>query len=193
MVVEKTTDSEWRESFQLLVENISQSFLQTDGSQTTPSLTFEWFKRYQIASSLMKDVEWTPKLRILTKEMYKKFLLPETEINYKEEDGKQIIFIKGIAIFVSKMLKPMKQLKGEHPDVEEIKINGLKSVHIDCDLDNEIWHGINIGIVTDKLIVDDITDNNAQTSTGFCWNVSGKNAQDQPMGDNLLLFSSILV
>ncbi|XP_046642470.1 uncharacterized protein LOC124327556 isoform X2 [Daphnia pulicaria] len=182
MVVENTTDTEWPESFHRLVEKMSQSILQTDGSQTTPSLTLEWFQRYQKASSLMKDVEWTPKLRILTKEMYKKFLLPETEINYKEEDGKQIIFIKGIAIFVSKMLQLMKQLKDEHPDVEEIKIVGLKSVHIDCDLDNEIWHGINIGIVTDKLIVDDITDNNAQTWTGFCWNVSGKNAQHQPMG-----------
>jgi hypothetical protein len=183
MVVENTTDTEWRESFHRLVDNISRSFLQTDGSQTTPSLTLEWFQRYQKASSLMKDVEWTPKLRILTKEMYKKFLLPETEINYKEEDGKKIIFIKGIALFVSKMLQLMKQLKDEHPDVEEIKIVGLKSVHIDCDLDNEIWHGINIGIVTDKLIVDDITDNNAQTWTGFCWNVSGKNAQHQPMGE----------
>lgn len=189
MMVENTTDSEWRKSFHRLVDNISRSFLQTDGSQTTPSLTLEWFQRYQKASSLiMKDVEWTPKLRILTKEMYKKFLLPETEINFKEEDGKQIIFIKGIAIFVSKMLQLMKQLKGEHPDVEEIKMVGLKSVHIDCDLDNEIWHGINIGIVTDKLIVDDITDNNAQTWTGFCWNVSGKHAQDQPMGETTFCY-----
>ena len=140
----------------------------------------------------MKDVEWTPKLRILTKEMYKKFLLPETEINYKKEDGKKIIFIKGIALFVSKMLQLMKQLKDEHPDVEEIKIVGLKSVHIDCDLDNEIWHGINIGIVTDKLIVDDTTDNNAQTWTGFCWNVSGKNAQDQPMGETIFFLFSLI-
>jgi hypothetical protein len=59
-------------------------------------------------------------------------------------------------------------------------------------LDNEIWHGINIGIVTDKLIVDDTTDNNAQTWTGFCWNVSGKNAQDQPMGETIFFLFSLI-
>ena len=50
----------------------------------------------------------------------------------------------------------MKRLKEKHPEVEEIKIVGFESVHIDCDLDNDNRHGTNIGIVTDKLVIDDV-------------------------------------
>ncbi len=69
----------------------------------------------------------------------------------------------------------MKRLKDENPHVEKIKIVGLTSVYIDCDLDNEIWHGINVDIVTDKLIVDDVTnDEYTEISGGVLWNISGK-------------------
>ncbi len=115
-------------------------------------------------------------MKALTKEICKILLLPETEIGIKKEDGKQIITIKGVVIFVSKMMNQMMRLKDEYPNVEEIKIVGLKSVHIDSDLDNEIWHGINVEIITDKLIVDGVTDDGyVKTSHGVCWDVSGKN------------------
>ncbi|EFX74280.1 hypothetical protein DAPPUDRAFT_252104 [Daphnia pulex] len=187
VIIENITDTDWQGLFRRLSRNVS-SFLTTVGSQRAPGSKPEWFIRYQKASSLMNDVEWTPKLQVLTKETCKRFFLPKTEIKVKEEDGKQIISIKGVAIFVSKMIGEMKRLKDENPHVEEIKIVGLKSVHIDCDLDNETWHGINVGIVTDKLIVDGVINDESsmEISSGVCWNISGKNSEEddhQPMGE----------
>ena len=174
--IENITATDWQGLFQRLGDTISQSFLQTsDGSQTANTIP-EWFTRFQKASSLFSDVIWTTPLQVLTKETCKKFLLPETEIEFKEEDGKEIISIKGVAIFVSKMMKEMNGLKDDHRYVEEIKIIGLQSVHIDCDLDNGTWHGINIGIVTDKLIVEDVINENESVKTLPRWDLSGKNA-----------------
>jgi hypothetical protein len=152
----------------------------------------EWLQTLLLIANSLSENEWTRKLQVLTKETCKRFLLPKTEIEFKEEGGKQIISIKGVAIFVSKMIGEMKRLKDENPDVEEIKIVGLKSVHIDCDLDNEIWHGINVGIVTDKLIVDGvINDESTEISSGVCWDISGQNSEDdKPMGE-LIHFTAI--
>ncbi|XP_046438421.1 uncharacterized protein LOC124189951 [Daphnia pulex] len=138
----------------------------------------EWLQSFLSIVMTLNENEWTKELNALTKETCKIFFLPKTEIELKEEDGKQIIAIKGIAIFVSKMIEDMKRLKFENPNIEEIKIVGLKSVHIDCDLNNETWHGINIGIVTEKLVVEGTTNEDyTDTSTGLCyWDVSGINA-----------------
>jgi hypothetical protein len=130
----------------------------------------EWLQTFLSNANSISDDEWTPKLQLLTKETCKKILLPETEIKFKEEDGKQTISTKGVVIYVSQMIAEMNRLKHLHPDVEEIHIVGLQSVHIDCDIGNETWHGINIGIVTDNLIVDD----------NACWDVSGKTATTNP-------------
>jgi hypothetical protein len=159
------TENEWQETFHSLVENISQSFRQTDSSQTSTGNNSipEWFTRFQKASSLLKEVEWTDKLNVFTKETCKKFLLPDTKIEFKVENGKEIIFIEGVVIFVSQMIAEMKV---EQTGVQEMKIVGLNSVHIDCDLDNGTWHGINISITTDKLVVDG----------EVCWDVSGKSS-----------------
>jgi hypothetical protein len=132
----------------------------------------EWLQTFLTnAKSLSEEECWTPKLQLLTKETCKRFLLPETEIECKEEDGKEIIFITGVVIYVSKMMTKMVELKVRHTDnktknVQKVKIVALQSVHIDCDLDNDTWHGINIDIVTDKLIVDG----------AVCWDISGKTA-----------------
>ena len=83
-----------------------------------------------------------------------------------------------VGVFGTQMIAEMVKLKVQHSGVEEIEIFALKSVHIDCDLDDDTWHGINIGIVTDKLIVDDSRVNDGS----FCWNVSGEKAKDQSKG-----------
>jgi len=144
----------------------------------------EWLQTFLFIAKSLSENEWTSKLQVLTKVTCKRFLLPVNEIKFMEEDGKQIISIKGVAIFVSKMIEKMNEFKDKNPDVEEIKIVGLKSVHIDCDLDNEIWHGINLAIVTDKLIVDDVpNDDSALHLRGVCWNVSGKHAEEKKLGE----------
>jgi hypothetical protein len=77
-------------------------------------------------------------------------LLPKTVIAVQNEDGKEIISIKGVAVFVSKILQEMTDLKIQNSNVQEIKIVGLLSVHVDCDLESKDWHGMNVAIVTDN-------------------------------------------
>nr|CAH0102701.1 unnamed protein product [Daphnia galeata] len=142
-----------------------------------------WLQTFlTIAKSISEEKCWTPKLQLLTKETCKRFLLPETEIESKVEDGKEIIFITGVAIYVSKMMTKMVEFKVRHTDnknentkVQQVKIVALQSVHIDCGLNNDTWHGINIDIVTDKLIVDG----------EVCWDVSGKTVTINPSRDNV--------
>jgi hypothetical protein len=151
------------------------SYPETESSRTATEL--DWLKIFLSNANSLSQDEWTPQLQVLTKETCKKFMLPETKVEFKEKGGKIIISIKGVVIFVNKIIMEMNRLKCQHPNVEEIKIVGLQSVHIDCDLNNDIWHGINIGIVTDKLIVDG----------EVCWNVSGKtDPANSPRGDTKL-------
>jgi hypothetical protein len=163
-----------RDIIKQLVEMFGSSS-ETEQEGTVARL--EWLQTFLSNANSISEEEWTPKLQLLTKEICKKFLLPETDIKFKEEDGKQIISIRGVVIFVSQMMTKMIDLKVQHSGVEEIQIIGLQSVHIDCHLDNGTWHGINIGITTDKLIVDDPVNDGS-----FCWNVSGEKADDQLKG-----------
>ncbi|XP_045023302.1 uncharacterized protein LOC123467404 [Daphnia magna] len=146
---------------------------------------------------LNSEKEWTPKLQVLVKETCKAFLLPKTTIKDKDKYGRKIIFIKGVSVFVSKMIEEMKRLKEKYPELQEIQIVGLSSVHVDCHLENETWHGTNVGIVTDKIVVDSEVcrkgqQNNAQAKEettvrnatsdvannfSFCWDVSGVNGE----------------
>jgi hypothetical protein len=133
---------------------------------------------------LQSDKEWTPRLQLFTKEFCKKLLLPmKTEINLKDEDGRKIIFIYGTTVFISKIIQEMLKLNRDHSNdrVQEIQIVGLTSVHVDCDLESEDWHGINVGVVTHNLYVD--RDN-------ILWDVSGKNGNDKVAGE---FISSIII
>jgi hypothetical protein len=133
----------------------------------------QWF-------DLMKSGrDWTPQLQLLTKEACKKFLLPlKTEISIKDEDGRKIIFVYGITVFISTIVGEMLKLKQDNPDVQEIQIIGLTSVHVDCDLELKDWHGVNASIVTHKLYVD---------GDEVCWNVSGKNGNHKVAGESISL------
>ncbi|XP_045032570.1 uncharacterized protein LOC116927885 isoform X2 [Daphnia magna] len=146
---------------------------------------------------LKTEKAWAPKLQVLVKETCKTFLLPKTTIEVKDEYGRKIIFIKGAFVFVSKMIEEMKRLKEKYPELQEIQIVGLSSVHVDCHLENETWHGTNVGIVTDKIVVDyevcrKCQQNNAQAKEettmrnatsdvannfSVCWDVSGVNGE----------------
>jgi hypothetical protein len=119
------------------------------------------------ANSLAAD-EWTPRLQSLTKETCRKLLLPLLTTEIKREGERRIVVVKGIAILVSKIKKRMAQLKGES-NAQEVQIVGLTSIHVDCDLEREIWHGINVVVVTDKLFIDG----------DFHWDVSGQNCYAQ--------------
>jgi hypothetical protein len=128
--------------------------------------------RFMSMNASLSDDSWTPLFDLLVKETCESFLLPKTVIAVQNEDGKEIISIKGVAVFVSKILREMIDLKRQNSNVQEIKIVGLLSVHVDSDLESKDWHGMNVGIVTDKIYVD----------KEVCWDVSGQHGNDQPGG-----------
>uniref|UniRef100_A0A0P5WIL7 Helicase c-terminal domain containing protein n=1 Tax=Daphnia magna TaxID=35525 RepID=A0A0P5WIL7_9CRUS len=146
---------------------------------------------------LKSEKEWAPKLQVLVKETCKPFLFPKTTIEITDEYGRKIIFIKGVSVFVSKMIEEMKRLKENNPEVQEIQMVGLSSVHIDCHLENKTWHGTNVGIVADKIFVDyevcrkghkSIAQAKEETTEPkaaynfvddfcVCWDISGENGE----------------
>jgi hypothetical protein len=138
----------------------------------------DWFHYFQS----LADDSWTPLFNWLIKETCESFLQPKTVIAVQNEDGKEIISIKGVAVFVNKILREIIDLKIQNSNVKEIQIVGLLSVHVDCDLESKDWHGMNVGIVTDKLYVD----------KKVHWDVSGQHSNDQPEGINTILFVALL-
>ncbi|KAI9563421.1 hypothetical protein GHT06_010884 [Daphnia sinensis] len=122
---------------------------------------------FKLAAAKIADDDWTREFTSLVIEIFKKYLLPKIEVLVKNEDGREIISIQGNVVFLSKIMAKMIELKSNN--VQEIQIVGLVSLHVDCDLENEIWHGINVGVITDKIIVD----------CEVSWNVSGQHMTHQ--------------
>ncbi|KAI9563735.1 hypothetical protein GHT06_011199 [Daphnia sinensis] len=164
-------------------------------SDATNNESSEWINQ------LKSEQDWPPKLQVLVKETCKAFLLPKTTIKIKEEYGRKIIFIEGTSVFISKTMEEMKRLKEDNPELQEIQIVGLSSVHVDCHLENETWHGTNLGIVTDKICVDyevcrrndvqrieetteSINNEDVMDSFSVCWDFSGKSGEPGRPGES---------
>ncbi|XP_057366967.1 uncharacterized protein LOC130687829 [Daphnia carinata] len=160
-------ETDWQQWINILVEKILKTFPPAESDNESSAIP-EWIQRFEFTAPPRK--EWTSKLNLVIREIHKKLLLPETTIKMRTEHGRKIISINGVSIFVSKLMGKMRELKASNKDVQEIQIAGYSSVHIDCDLDNDIWHGINIGLVTDKLIV------SANENQKIVWDVSGEHA-----------------
>ena len=75
---------------------------------------------------------------------------------------------------ISKILKEAQNQK-EKTLAEEFHIVGLTTVIVDCDLQSCDWHGVNVVIVTDQLVVHNVV----------CLDVSGLDVQErfQKAGD----------
>jgi hypothetical protein len=146
------------------LKNVVDTYSINNQNEVAP----EWFHHLQS----LPDDSWTPLFNLLVKETCESFLLPKTVIAVQNEDGKEIISIKGVAVFVSQILQEMIDLKRQNSNVKEIQIVGLLSVHVDCDLESKDWHGMNVAIVTDKLYI----------LKEVHWDVSGQHGNDQPEG-----------
>jgi hypothetical protein len=153
-----------------------KNLVDTYGINNQNEVAPDWFHHFKS----LADNSWTPLFNWLVKETCESFLLPKTVVDVQKEDGKEIISIKGVAVFSSKILQEMINLKRQNSNVKEIKIVGLLSVHVDCDLESKDWHGMNVGIVTDKLYVD----------KKVCWDVSGQHENHQPEGKYNFIFSN---
>jgi hypothetical protein len=160
-----------------LMEKLVDSFQINNQDPTTTVVR----DRFKLTNASLSDDSWTPQLKFLIKETCETFLLPKTVIAVQNEDGKEIISIKGVVVFVSQIVREMIELKRQNSNVQEIKIVGLLSVHVDCDLESKDWHGMNVAIVTDKIYVDKEVN----------WDVSGQHGNDQPEGMNTILFVAL--
>ncbi|XP_057365150.1 uncharacterized protein LOC130685885 [Daphnia carinata] len=133
------------------------------------SSTPDWFQKFKEAVEEIGKEAWTSRFTLMMNEVLKLYLLPRTKVETTDDNGRKIIFVRGKVVFLSKVIDKMEKLKKDDVGLQEIKIVGLKSVHIDCNLDNDIWHGTNLGLDTDKIIVDD----------EFSWNFSGQHNNEQ--------------
>lgn len=135
----------------------------------------ESFRRLKESASNLEKIEWTPQLQSLTKETCKKSLLPITQAAIKDDDGgRRIIVVKGISVSVGKMIKKISDLQTKMK-AHELQIIGLHSVHVDWSLAANDWHGINVVVVTDKILV----------NGDVCWDVTGQHGTTQLNGKTL--------
>uniref|UniRef100_A0A2M4DSD8 Protein translocase subunit seca n=1 Tax=Anopheles darlingi TaxID=43151 RepID=A0A2M4DSD8_ANODA len=97
------------------------------------------------------------------------FLKP-VKVSKKAIDARSIIEVTGTYIVVSECLKSIEQIlqaeTAKGTEVHEVHFVGALVVHIDTDLNNEIWHGRNIVVCTRMVSI----------HGSVTWNVSGKNA-----------------
>ena len=92
---------------------------------------------------------------------------PETKVEIKKKDGRNILRVSGISVICSNAIEKMRSLLlSKNISVEEIHIVGFVAVHVDCSLPKDDWHGVNLVIVTKIL----------QVHGEFTWDVSGQNS-----------------
>ncbi|XP_035792439.1 uncharacterized protein LOC118466796 [Anopheles albimanus] len=96
--------------------------------------------------------------------------LKPVKLSEKAIDARSIIEITGTYIVISECFKNVEQIlqaaEAKGSEVHEVHFVGTLVVHIDTDLNNEIWHGRNIVVCTRMVIV----------HGSVTWDVSGKNA-----------------
>ena len=69
---------------------------------------------------------------------------------------------------ISKILKVAEEQRNE-TSAEELHIVGLTSIIVDCDLEYTDWHGVNIVVVADRLVV----------HNDICFDVSGMDVKEK--------------
>lgn len=161
----KLNDSTGQEIVKKLAESCAVNFPNNANSPAP----VERFRR--LYASLIPG-DWTTKLQSMSKKTCQNLLLPHITDGTKTEGGRQIIVIKGVAIFVSQVKKRILELiKGS--GAQEVHIIGLACIHVDCHLEQKDWHGMNVVVVTDKLFVD----------KDARWDLSGQDCNTQFQSD----------
>ena len=54
--------------------------------------------------------------------------------------------VSGAYVKVSSLKEKIEELKRVNEAVEELRLVGLSALHIDCDLDQDTWHGTNVSV-----------------------------------------------
>lgn len=133
------------------------------------SLSPEMITNLTISVLKLQKSDWTSGFSIMIKDTCRQLLLqPETTVKLLTEKGsQQIIEARGTAITCSRIIEKLIQLKRKNPNVGELRIVCTTALHIDCNLDQKIWHGTNVVVVTDNLYVI------SNGKSNRCWDVSG--------------------
>lgn len=128
--------------------------------------------RFKKAGFNLLESDWTRDFDRVVKRICRQLTFESTTIIQliKEQGGRLTIEARGMAITFSRILEQLNRLKMKNTQVTELRIVCTVALHIDCDLDNEIWHGTNLVIATDHLYLADRLDR-------YNWDVSGLDAQ----------------
>ena len=59
--------------------------------------------------------------------------------------------VSGAYVKVSSLKEKIEELKRVNEAVEELRLVGLSALHIDCDLDQDTWHGTNISVSEETI------------------------------------------
>ena len=156
-------DTTGRELFHKLVELCADNF---PDHEESPLAVIN----FQILAVSLTDEDWTNKLDLMIKETCKKLLLPAVTCEAKTEGGRRIVVVRGTSISISKVKGRMLEMKN-NSDAQEIQIVGMACVRVDCHLEKTDWHGTNLVVVTDKIVVDkdsrwDLSGNNVDIRFG---------------------------
>lgn len=102
------------------------------------------------------------------KDLATSYLKPVT-LKFSNIDGRRVLEVEGKHIVTSIVLKDIES-NVNFFEVEEVRFIKAGVIHIDADLQNAIWHGKNIVVVADTVIISSLKP--------VVWDVSGKDAED---------------
>ncbi|XP_054270087.1 uncharacterized protein LOC128991312 [Macrosteles quadrilineatus] len=91
-------------------------------------------------------------------------------IEEKTLDGRKLLEVKGEHIVIGKVLEHIESHPGFR-ELEEIRFVNAGVIHIDENLNSKIWHGKNIVLLTETIIV--------SKESQITWDVSGHDAHGQ--------------
>jgi hypothetical protein len=101
------------------------------------------------------------------KEAIEAYIKP-VELQIKTADNRLIIEVIGKNLVTSEILLKLNDIILSNPEIEEVRFRVEDIIHIDTNIEKEIWHGKNIIVCTNRIKV-----HNEVT-----WNVSGKDGED---------------
>ena len=64
---------------------------------------------------------------------------------------KSQLAVSGAYVKVSYLKEKIEELKRGNEAVEELRLVGLSALHIDCDLDQDTWHGTNVSVSEETI------------------------------------------
>ncbi len=91
-----------------------------------------------------------------------------TNMQIKKINNRFIMEVTGKNLVISEILSELNNMLLNNPEIEEVTFKGASIVHIDVNIEKDIWHGKNISIHAGKIKI----------HGKVVWNISGKDGED---------------